>query len=214
MENKEYEQSEVNLVTSAADLVVGIATGVSPIGTASSLVQFFINRKEQVHRKVFAAFLSANGTAEEVKAFLLKCDSDEEYSRNFSEWLLDILGELDDEDKGKIVGNLFMAFRANKLSRIEFLQLSDIVKKAFLPYLNLLAKRGMGPQGLLEYFTGLGLTFTYMDSSPGYERSQNATGISAQNLHLGLNKAAIQLRKFGYPDASEHSSWFNENVKF
>ncbi len=97
MENKEYEQSEVNLVTSAADLVVGIATGVSPIGTASSLVQFFINRKEQVHRKVFAAFLSANGTAEEVKAFLLKCDSDEEYSRNFSEWLLDILGELDDE---------------------------------------------------------------------------------------------------------------------
>lgn len=132
MSKHSTSEAEVGAVSSTADLILGVATGLSPIGPAVALYKIFEERKARKLERIVRAFISENGNSDEVRDFLNECDSDSEQEELFSEKLLDVLGDIDEEDKSKIIGKLFKCHRKGKISREMFFNLSKVIEKATL----------------------------------------------------------------------------------
>jgi hypothetical protein len=70
------------------------------------------------------------------KDFINKLEMDNEFRQKVGEKLIFLLEQLDDIEKPKIIGKLFKAAINERISYEDFLRLSAIVQKAFLPDLN------------------------------------------------------------------------------
>ncbi|WP_333851931.1 hypothetical protein [Epilithonimonas sp.] len=73
------------------------------------------------------------------KDFILKeiqfIDDSKEYQHKVGEKLLEIISRVDSDEKPKIIGRLFNNFLLKRISYSEFLKLTYIVEKTFLPNL-------------------------------------------------------------------------------
>lgn len=94
---------------------------------------------------------------EKRKEFIKKLEANHEYQHKVGEKLLIIIEQLDDIDKPTIIGKLLKAAINENITYEEFLRLSSIIQKAFLPDLLKLKNRKGINSITQEHFNSLGI---------------------------------------------------------
>jgi len=120
----------------------GIIKEIPFFGTLYKGFKAAIGIRETIFAKKVFSFLNQikEIPLEERKVFIEKLESKKEFRQKVGEKLIFLIERLDDLEKPEIIGRLFKATIKEKITYDEFLRLSLIVDKAFMPDLLILKR--------------------------------------------------------------------------
>lgn len=118
-----------------------------------------IGIREQIFIKKIAIFLFnlKDVSKEKRQAFINKIDTEKEFGHKVGEKLLILLERVDDLQKPQIIAKIFKAAVNEHINYEQFLKLSAIVERAFLPDLLTLKTGKHQTKDVLDHFVSIGV---------------------------------------------------------
>lgn len=180
----------------------GLLKDIPVVGSLVSLVKFGKGVKDALFTKKLLAFLYAlkDIPLKERIQMIDELNASEAYRGRVGERLVVVLDRLDDLDKAQVIGKLFGATIEKKISFEQFLRLSMIVDRGFLPDL----KRLMAHPALIrlsdetkEHFANIGIMSTSVKGN-GQSRTWDGANEPPPEIEYKLNGLGYMLAKHGF----------------
>lgn len=197
-----FEGAEITLDNFLED---GVLKEIPFFGSLYKGFKAAIGIRETIFAKKVFRFLNKikEIPVEERKIFIEKLESKKEFRQKVGEKLIFLIERLDDIEKPEIIGRLFNAAIKEKITYDEFLRLSLIVDKAYLPDLSILKRTIINPrdynQITKEHFASIGImSIEYKEKSLNRVLSNpNSTSEKLLEIKYELNNLAKKLIAFG-----------------
>lgn len=151
----------------------GILKDIPVFSIFWNLAKTGISIKDKLFAKKIYKFLTElqNISQIERENFISEVEESQDYEAKVGETLLLIIDKCDDMKKSSIMGKLFSAAIQRQISYIEFLKLSSIVNRAFLPTLSALKHDSEISRNDFEELFSLSLVTLKLENDLGsYER--------------------------------------------
>lgn len=142
LETSDLQNLNIDLAEVTIDAIMneGILKDIPLVGSIVSLSKFGLEVSNHLFLKKVFKFLTQleKTTIEERKKFLIKVSKEEDYNKKVGQALLLIIDKLEDLEKPEIIGKLLVASINGELKYQDFLRLSYIVQRLFVPDIELL----------------------------------------------------------------------------
>lgn len=210
------EMTSENLKGIAADgaevaldafLVDGIFKDIPFFGTLYKGSQAALGIKDAIFAKMVFKFLFElkDIPVEKRKEFIEKLENKEGYSQKVGEKLIVIIDKLDDLDKPTILGKLFKSCVEESISFDDFLRISGVIQRAYLPDLLFLKKHRhleYYKPGIREHLLALGLIRLDIEDNTRNKQIKEMATIGGgsidvtQKIKFELNILGEEVRRF------------------
>lgn len=193
------EASEVTLDSFLSD---GVLKEIPFLGVLYKSIKAAKGLREAIFAKKVYKFLSElkSISQEQREEFIFKLEDNKEYKSKVGEKIIVLLEQLDDIDKSTIIGSLFKYTILKEITYDDFLRLSSIVQRAFLPDLNRLNLAHNLSKETEEHFVNLGIMTMKLEETT-YSSDFSSNQIRREpimSLRYELNSLGRKLKKYGF----------------